>query len=80
MSAAILQKTRELSHRTPAVTCRHIGKVGCVQCNATFVCFQEIKVFAGKQTLLSKQLVLNLRQFSILLSNEHDFNCQMHRG
>jgi len=24
--------------------------VECVQCTATFVCFQEIKVFAGKHT------------------------------
>jgi len=32
------------------VTCRHTGKVDCVQCTATFVCFLEIKVFAGKQT------------------------------
>jgi hypothetical protein len=79
MSAAILPKTRELSHRKPAVTCRRIGKVGCVLCTATFLCFQEIKVFADKQTL-SKQLVFNLWQFSILRSNEHDCNCQMHCG
>ena len=32
------------------MTCRHTGKVDCVQCTATFVCFLEIKVFAGKQT------------------------------
>jgi hypothetical protein len=30
--------------------CRHTGKVECVQCTANFVCFQEIKIFAGKQT------------------------------
>jgi len=35
--------------RNPVVTCRHTGKVRCVQCTATFVCFQEIKVFKGKQ-------------------------------
>ena len=52
--AAILQKAYELSSITekPVATRRHIGKVDCVQCTATFVCFQEIKVFAGKQTFL----------------------------
>jgi len=32
------------------VTCRHTGKVDCAQSTATFVCFQELIVFAGKQT------------------------------
>ena len=31
------------------MTCRNAGKVSCVQCAATYVCFQEIKVFTGKQ-------------------------------
>jgi hypothetical protein len=31
-----------------AVTYRHTGTVSCVQCAATFVYFQEIKVFTGK--------------------------------
>jgi len=46
---AILQKACELSSK-PVVICRHTGKVDCFQCTAIFVCFQEIKVFAGKQT------------------------------
>jgi hypothetical protein len=50
--AAILQKACELSSSItePVVTCRHTDKVDCVQCTATFVCFREIKVFAGQQT------------------------------
>ena len=32
------------------MTCRHVGKVDCNQCTATFVCCQEIKFSAGKQT------------------------------
>ena len=28
-----------LLHRKPVVTCRHTGKVDCVQCTATLICF-----------------------------------------
>jgi len=60
------------------VTCRHNGKVDCVQGIATFLCFQEIKVLQASRPSLRKQLLLNLCQFSILHSKEHDFRCQLH--
>jgi len=36
-------------HRYAVVTSRHTDKGSCVRCAATFVRFQEIKVFRGKQ-------------------------------
>ena len=44
-------RTKCFYHRKPVVICRHTDKVDGVQCAATFVCFQEIKVFADKQTI-----------------------------
>jgi hypothetical protein len=35
------------------VTCRHIGRASYVQCAATFVYFQEIKIFTGTQTFFN---------------------------
>jgi len=32
--------------------------VNCVQCKATFVCLQEIKVFSGKQTFIKYAITI----------------------
>ena len=53
-------------HRKPVVRCRHTGRVDCVQCTVTFVCFQEIKVLQTSTPSLSMQSLLNLWRFSIL--------------
>ena len=52
----VLQGRDELCSATTeniVAVCRHTGKVSCVQCAATFVYFQEIKVFTGKQQSVS---------------------------
>jgi hypothetical protein len=35
-----------------------IGKVGCYQRTAIFVCFKEIKVFTGKQIFLKYAVII----------------------
>jgi len=46
-------------HRNPVVTCHHTGKVRCVQCTDSFVCFREIKVFTGKQIFFKYGVLIN---------------------
>jgi hypothetical protein len=60
------------------MTCSHTGIVSCVQCTATFVCFQEIQVLWARGTSVSVQVLLRLSHFSVLRSNEHDFDCMVH--
>ena len=82
--AAILQKECELSSsltkKETCCDCRRTGEVDCIQCTATFVCLQEIKVLQASRPSLSTQLLLNLWHFGVLHSKEHDFNCQVHCG
>jgi hypothetical protein len=61
--AAILQKARELSPSITenlVVSCRHTGILYCVQCTATSVCFQQIKVVAGTQTFFKYVVAIKL--------------------
>jgi hypothetical protein len=60
-AAANVQKADALSssnHRKPVVTCRHIVKVSCFQCTASFLCSQDIKVFTGKQNVFNCAAVI----------------------
>jgi hypothetical protein len=64
--AAILQKADESS---PAVSC-----LSCFQCTASFLCFQEIKVFAGTRKFFNCAVVI----ISIVVQyTTFDFNCYL---
>ena len=42
----------------PVATCHRADRVSWVQCTATSVCFQVIKVFTGKQILLKYTVIM----------------------
>ena len=59
-------------HRTAVLTCSRTGKVSCLQCAETFLCFQEIQVSVVKQNFF--KCVQILLRFDIILTVHHSID------
>jgi len=81
--AAILQKACELNSSITENLLRPVAilvKWIASSVQLLLCVFKKSKFLQTSTPALSTQLLLNLWQFSMLRSNEYDFNCQMHCG
>jgi len=70
-----------LGYHRRVATRRHNSKASCVAIVQPLWCaFKKSEFLHASRSFLNMQFLLNLSQFSILCSNEHDVNRQAHRG
>ena len=81
--AAILRKEGELSPSTTENLLRPVAmlvKWIASSVQSLLCVFKKSKFLQASRPSLSTQVLFNLWQVSILRSNDHGFNCQMHLG
>ena len=78
--ASILQKASELSSSITANLLWPVVILIASSVKPLLCVFKKSIFLQASRPSLSTQLLLNLLQFSILRSNEQDFNCQVHCG